>query len=661
MNAPFKLTRYFSLLSLGLIFVVSVILAYAYGYNAESELVRRGQDKNHAQALLLINGMDAQTSFHLRSLLKAETAPKPNQESVEVLQQVLSRLAAGTTVRKIKLYNLVGMTVFSSEARQIGEDKAKNPGFQAALIGGRETELTHRGKFSAFDGDIPNVDILGSYLPVHDELRRVIGVIEVYDDVSLLVRDIAQVRYKVFGFTALLMLLLYGALMGVVVRADGIISRNAMLLQTQSRELQSQSQALEQALALAQRDRQMAELSSKEAVQLHALADAARADADQANRAKSEFLANMSHEIRTPMNGIIGFSDLVLLEELPGPLREYVSLIKTSAVGLLDIINDILDLSKVEAGKIELKSEQFSPVQLVTQLVRSMQPRAQEKRLALSYTLADDLPHYVEGDPLRLRQVLVNLLGNAVKFTHRGSVRIEVRCLSVSPCVQLEFRVIDTGIGIAQADVKRIFEPFEQVNSNTTRAFTGTGLGLAISMRLARLMNGEFNVNSTPGVGSEFRFTAEFAPVLVGEHFVGTAPFELRSEPGALPMALHTVLLVEDNLINQKVAQAMLRRMGCEVLMASDGREGVKQAQQRGIGLILMDMQMPLMDGLQASREIRDIEARQGRAPVPIIALTANAMESDKEACIHAGMNGFLSKPYQFNDLSRVVFRYLQA
>jgi CheY-like chemotaxis protein len=149
--------------------------------------------------------------------------------------------------------------------------------------------------------------------------------------------------------------------------------------------------------------------------------------------------------------------------------------------------------------------------------------------------------------------------------------------------------------------------------------------------------------------------------VLVGEHFIGTAPLDLPSEPGALPMALHTVLLVEDNLINQKVAQAMLRRIGCEVLLASDGREGVKQAQQRGIGLILMDMQMPIMDGLEASREIREIEARQGRAPVPIIALTANAMEADKEACMEAGMNGFLSKPYQFSDLSQMVRRYLQA
>ncbi len=661
MTAPFKLTRYFSLLSLGLILLVSVILAYAYGYNAESELVRRGEDKNYAQSLLLLNGLDAPTRTHLRSLLQADTAPKSNPESVAVLQQTLSRLAADTTVRKVKVYNAAGLTVFSSEARQIGEDKAKNPGFQAAMIGGRETELTHRGKFSAFEGDINNVDLLGSYLPVHDEARRVIGVIEVYDDVSLLVRDIAQVRYKVFGFTALLMLLLYGALMGVVLRADRIISDNATLLQTQSRELQAQSRALEQALALAERDGQLAELSNKEAVQQHAQAEAARAEADQANRAKSQFLANMSHEIRTPMNGIIGFSDLVLLEELQPKLREYVSLIKTSAVGLLGIINDILDLSKVEAGKIELKSEQFSPVQLVTQLVRSMQPRAQEKRLTLSCTLADDLPHYVKGDPLRLRQVLVNLLGNALKFTKQGSVRINVRSLSVNARETLEFRVIDTGIGIAQADVDRVFEPFEQVNSKMTRAFTGTGLGLAISRRLVQLMNGEFTVHSKPGEGSEFCFTAEFDAVPVGEHFVGTAPLELPSEPGALPMALHTVLLVEDNLINQKVAQAMLRRIGCEVLLASDGREGVKQAQQRGINLILMDMQMPVMDGLQASREIREIEAREGRAPVPIIALTANAMEADKEACMQAGMNGFLSKPYQFTDLNQIVRRYLQA
>ena len=647
----FHLTRNYSLASLGLIVMVSILMSYAYHHNAEFELIRQGEDKNHVQVLLLLNALDANAKAQLFALIGLEAAPGKDDERVKFLHQALSRLVAGSSVRKVKFYNARGLTVYSSEANQIGEDKRLNPGYQAAMVGGRSSDLTHRGSFSTFDGDRHDVDVLGSYLPVQDEFRRIIGVIEIYDDVSLLVRAIAETRLKVFGIIFALMFLLYGALMLIVARADRIITEHA-------REMRDEAARREQALALAERDRHLAELARRDADAQRLAAESARVDADRANRAKSDFLANMSHEIRTPMNGIIGFADLISVDHLPEEQREYLSLIKGSAIGLLDIINDILDLSKVEAGKLELRSEYFSPRLLINQLMRSIKPRAAAKGLELRDTYAPDLPAHVKGDSLRLRQVLLNLLSNAIKFTHAGSISVDVRLSRLEHHATLEIRVRDTGIGIAPADLARIFQPFEQVHTSNSQKLSGTGLGLTISMRLVQLMNGEIRVDSKLGEGTEFCFTAMFEAVQVGEHVVADNVVLPPATP-ALPPGRRMVLLVEDQVLNQRVAQAMLKRIGVDVTIANGGREGVEIALQDGISLVLMDVQMPDMDGLEATRQIRAAEARGGRAAIPIIALTANAMEGDKQACLDAGMNGFLSKPYQLTDLEQMVRRYL--
>ena len=654
MSRQFNLSRYFSIVSLVLIALVAIALSLAYHANAENELVRLGENKNQAQSLLLLNAMDGESKAHWSGLIASTIAPAKDDPNVAALRAYLSRLTAGSSVVKIKLYNAQGLTVFSSETKQIGEQKFKNPGFQAALRGGRETELTHRGKFSAFDGDLENLDVLGSYLPLHDDVNRVVGVIEVYDDVTGVVQTIYRTSYLVFGLTSALMLLLYGALMVVVIKADRILRKYAAELQVESRER-------EQALALAQRDRELADSARKEAILNHKEAEAARADADRANRAKSDFLANMSHEIRTPMNGIIGFTDLVLHEDLPAKQREYVSLIKGSAISLLSIINDILDLSKVEAGKLELQTEQFSPRHLVTQLVQMFAPRAVEKGLYLHAEFAEDVPDFLAGDELRLRQVLLNLLDNALKFTDRGTITVAIRRMQADVGIRLEFKVRDTGIGIDAKNIERIFEPFEQAGAQDgSQRATGTGLGLAICMRLVQLMNGTLEVNSAPGKGSEFVFTVEFAKIQVADHIVDTAPAPIATRLDRQAMQSKTVLLVEDHIINQKLAQAMFNRIGCNLVLAVNGKEGVEMARRPGIDLILMDMQMPVMDGMQATQQIRAEELATGRAPLPIVALTANAMEADKEACIAIGMNGFLSKPYQFADLDEMVRRYLR-
>ena len=675
---PFHLTRNYSLASLTLIVIVSIALSYAYHRNAEFELIRQGEDKNHVQVQLLFNALDAQTKAQIFGLVGLTGAPMKDDPGVQTLHQTLSKLVAGSSLRKIKIYSGRGITVFSSEPAQIGEDKRQNPGYQMAMVGGRSSDLTHRGVFSSFDGDKHDVDVLGSYLPVRDEFQRIVGVIEVYDDVSPLVKAISATRYGVFALIAMIMLLLYGALMFIVARADRIIGEHA-------REMRAEAERREQALALAERDRSLALLASRDADVQRKEAEAARAEADRASRAKSEFLASMSHEIRTPMNGIIGFSDLISVDNLPEEERDYVSLIKGSAVGLLGIINDILDLSKVEAGKLELHSELFSPKRVVTQLLRTLQPRASAKGLALREQFADDLPTHARGDPLRLRQVLLNLLGNAIKFTDSGYISVSVRLLALDRHATLEFTVSDTGNGIAADDLARIFQPFEQAGSPSSHKVPGTGLGLTISTRLVQLMNGELSVESRLGKGSDFKFTAVFDAVNVGEIRQGidpeidthatdrsagasSAPLAPRGLPavadGASPLAAKPVsrplvLLVEDNPVNQLVATAMLTRIGVDFIVANNGREGVQMARQEGIALVLMDLEMPDINGLDATRQIRANEAEMGKTAMPIVALTANAMEGDKQACIDAGMVAFMSKPYQLNELQQMLRRYL--
>jgi signal transduction histidine kinase/CheY-like chemotaxis protein len=389
-------------------------------------------------------------------------------------------------------------------------------------------------------------------------------------------------------------------------------------------------------------------------------ADEARVAAEVANRAKSEFLANMSHEIRTPLNSIIGFSDLMLRDKLADPHREYLLLVKTSSVGLLGVIEDILDLAKVEAGKLELRPEHFSPRLLASQIVRTFAPRALEKRIALTDNYAADFPDLVHGDRLRLHQMLVNLIGNAIKFTEHGSVHVEGSCVADHQDIVLQFSVRDTGIGITPANQQRIFKPFEQADGADTRKYGGTGLGLAITARLAELMGGTIAVESTLGKGSCFTVSARFSAASVGERYLKDDAEE-ASVNERLPSPLNgrvRVLLVEDNIDNQLLAQVMLARLKCDLTMADNGIDGVQAAATGSYDLILMDVQMPELDGIEATRRIRAAETQAGKPAVPIIALTASAMVSDRDVCMAAGMNGYLSKPYILTDLEKVVRRF---
>ncbi len=398
---------------------------------------------------------------------------------------------------------------------------------------------------------------------------------------------------------------------------------------------------------------------------------------EAANQAKSEFLANMSHEIRTPMNAIIGMSHLALEGRLPPTEREYIETIKLSAMTLMNLIDDILDLSRIEAGRLELEQVDFDLKHTMQSTFHILDVKAKEKNLKLTCHIKPNVPRHLIGDPGRLCQILLNVGGNAVKFTKVGHVTIACALeQQMNGDVLLHFTVSDTGIGIAADRLKVIFDAFRQADSSTNRKYGGTGLGLAISQQLAVLMGGRIRVESQVGIGSTFHITAGFRIQDESRNALDASSAHIKKErfnmsgQKSTPLPAHhdpkekkklpqpKILLAEDNLINQKLMELLLGKMGCRITVASDGQQAIELLEKQLFDLVLMDVLMPKMDGFEATQVIRKREQNTDRR-IPIIAMTALAMKGDKQKCLAAGMDDYISKPVNFEKLAELLDKWV--
>ena len=382
---------------------------------------------------------------------------------------------------------------------------------------------------------------------------------------------------------------------------------------------------------------------------------AAKSQADAANRAKSEFLANMSHEIRTPMNGLIGYAELLAYESLTPAQQEYVATIRHSGDNLLEIINDVLDLSKIEAGEMTIEQIACPLAEMLEALGSILRPQVAGRPVALEMHVEADVPKRIYTDPVRLRQCLVNLAGNAIKFTEEGHVSVNVSLEMDDHQRWIRFDVEDTGIGISPDQQTVIFDLFTQADATTTRRFGGTGLGLAITRRLANLLGGDVAVSSRLGQGSVFtlRLPCVMAEDGHDEDDTSCSPASLSADEPV--RFLGRVLVAEDTPVNQTLVRKMLERLGLEVEIVANGREAMHAVARASFDLILMDMQMPEVSGYEATRRLRN-----GGCTTPIVAFTAHAMAVERERCMQAGCTDYLSKPVRHRELLVVLDRYLR-
>ncbi|RMF24104.1 MAG: response regulator [Cyanobacteria bacterium J083] len=609
--------RYFSLTSLFAFIITIASLANFYHRQAFKYLLTLEESKNVSLANSFVNFLWREYAPLLtkrQSLSREQLQAHPE---ILRLNQIIREQMADLDVVKVKIYNLQGKTVFSTDLKQIGEDKSDAAGFLVAQSGKIITQLDHRDTFNGMVGQIKHRQLISSYLPIkHHNSREIEGVFELYRDVTPLVKQIARTKSEIILASSLILAALYLILWQIVRWGDRLIIRQNLAL-TESRHKQ-----------------EIAEI---------------------ANRAKSQFLANMSHELRTPLNAILGFTQLLERDPLlTSQQRENLDIINRSGEHLLALINDVLNLAKIESGQMDLNSSSFDFYRLLDSIEELFTLKLKTKNLKLIKEFSPALPQYIKTDEQKLRQILLNVLSNAIKFTERGKIALRIACSQESEGIRINCQVEDTGCGIAAAKITAVFKPFVQINNSSTQVHPGTGLGLPISRKFAQLMGGDMKIESILGQGTkvDFNFLAQptnqinTEKVICQHKVIGLKPDQPK----------YRILVADDRWENRQILVKLLTSVGFIVKEAENGQEAVSICLNWQPNLIFMDMRMPVLDGYQATQKIRSHLPGQATA---IIALTATAFDEQKSIILGAGCDDLIRKPFREEIIWQKIARYL--
>lgn len=615
----FPLVRFFSLCSAIAILVLTTILIFGYRHSALSNLVETFEHQNVVLTRTLSNALWSDYEEHFTNEAETDAQKITNLPATTNLHQSMLKLVEGVDVVKVKYYTTEGMTLYSSQVSQIGEDRSDHPSLTRALTHGvNASKLSHRHTFQSFDRLINHPDLVESYVPVFDAGGNVVGVFELYRDVTGAMTAIRRNTWIVGAGLVTAFLALYLALLFVVRRAS-------VIMQKQYQELQKAK-----------------ELSANAAREAAALAE----QANSANRSKSEFLAVMSHEIRTPLNGILGMSSILLEGNLDEEQRGFVQVIEDSGDGLLTIVNDVLDMAKIEAGHFELHEEPFPLADEIESVVELMSSRAHQKDLEIVSRVDPALPQKMVGDRSRLRQVLLNLIGNAVKFTSSGGVEVEAKLerMKSDSVARILIRVTDSGIGISEEFQKKIFHRFSQQDASATRDFEGTGLGLAISKELVDLMKGDLTITSVEGEGSTFTISLQL-PIVEGET-VGDAIATPASMTGK------RILIIDDFEMNRTVLEYYADAMNAVAVCVPSGASGLARLEREQFDIIIIDHMMPGMDGFTVRDEIERMELNP--RPVLIFSSSSGDVRTNAQA-VSKGFDAAMPKPIRLSSFKKTM------